>query len=213
MRSIWCLSLAAAAAFVGIGALVDVTRSGGLAVAEEPAKPTYIGPEACKKCHFKQYGSWKKTPMANTMDKLKPGEAAEKKTAGGLDLKVDYTKDPKCLKCHSTGYGTDTGFPAIVEGKAWTPAEEERATSFGRVACEACHGPGSLYAPYKKEHQDFKLADIQALGATTPPKVEQCMACHKKECPTMPKDYAWDFEKAKKSTKDLHEHIALKFPH
>ena len=72
--------------------------------------------------------------------------------------------------------------------------EDRRAST-----CEACHGPGSLYSPYKKDHPDFKLADIEKLGATTPPKAESCMACHVKECPTMPKDYAFDFEKAKKS--------------
>ena len=213
MRINWRLSLASAAVFATLGVLVEATRSGGLALAEDPAKPAYIGPEGCKKCHFKQFGSWKKTGMATTFDRLKPGEAAEKKTAAGLDLKVDYTKDPKCLKCHSTGYGTETGYPAVVEGKAWTPAEQERATMNARVGCESCHGPGSLYSPFKKEHPDFKLADIQSRGATTPPKAEQCMACHVKECPTMPKDYAFDFEKAKKSDKDLHEHLPLKFPH
>ncbi len=213
MRSIWALSLAAAAAFIGLGVLVDTTRSGNLALAEDAAKPAYIGAEACKKCHFKQYGSWKKTAMAMAFDKLKPGEAAEKKTAGGLDPKADYTKDPKCLKCHTTAYGTDSGYPAVVEGKAWTPAEEERAKLTVGGQCEACHGPGSLYSPYKKLHQDFKLADIVALGATQPPTAAQCQACHVKECPTMAKDYAFDFEKAKKSDKDIHDHVPLKFPH
>jgi hypothetical protein len=212
MRSIWALSLAAAAAFIGLGVLVDSTRSGNRALAED-AKPAYIGADACKKCHFKQNGSWKKTAMASAFEKLKPGEAAEKKTAGGLDPKADYTKDPKCLKCHTTGYGTDSGYPAVVEGKAWTPAEEERAKLNMGGTCEACHGPGSLYSPYKKEHQDFKLADIVARGATQPPTAEQCKACHVKECPTMAKDYAFDFEKAKKSDKDIHDHIPLKFPH
>jgi hypothetical protein len=213
MRSIWALSLAAAAAFIGLGVLVDTTRSGNLALAEDAAKPAYIGAEACKKCHFKQYGSWKKTAMALAFEKLKPGEAAEKKTAGGLDPKADYTKDAKCLKCHTTGYGTESGYPAVVEGKAWTPAEEERAKLTVGGQCEACHGPGSLYSPYKKLHQDFKLADIVALGATQPPTEAQCKACHVKECPTMAKDYAFDFEKAKKSDKDIHDHVPLKFPH
>ena len=212
MRSLWCSSRAAVATFVGRGLLVDTTGSGRVATADEAAKPAYIGPEACKKCHFKQYGSWKKTPMAMAFENLKPDAAAEKKTAGGLDPKKDYTKDAKCLKCHTTGYGTESGYPAVVEGKAWTPAEEERAKMLAFGACEACHGPGSLYAPYKKLHQDFKLADIQALGATTPPKAEHCAPCHVKECPTMPKDYAFDFEKAKKSER-VHDHIPLKFPH
>jgi len=213
MRSNWCLSLAAAAAFVGLGVLVDTTRSGSVALAEDAAKPAHIGADGCKKCHFKQFNSWKKTTMATTFERLKPGASPEKKTAGGLDPKADYTKDPKCLKCHATAYGTETGYPAVVEGKAWTPAEDERAKMLAGVSCEACHGPGSLYSPFKKENPQFKLADIVSRGATQPPKAEECMVCHVRECPTMAKDYAFDFEKAKKSDKDLHDHIPLKFPH
>ncbi len=202
-----------AAAFLALGVWVGTSRPGGLALAEDTAaKPAFIGPEACKKCHFKQFQSWKKTPMASSFEHLKPDAAADKKTAGGLDPKKDYTKDPKCLKCHVTGYGTESGYPAVVEGKAWTPAEEGRAKLVTNVGCEACHGPGSLYSPFKKDHQQFKLAEIVALGATTPPKPDHCAACHVKECPTMPKDYAFDFEKARKS-EGVHAHVPLKFPH
>ena len=210
MKRTWVLSSALAIA----GALVaaGLARPTPTASADEAAKPAYIGPDACKKCHFKQHGSWKKTDMALSFEKLKPDQAADKKTAGGLDPAKDYTKDAKCLGCHTTGYGTETGYPAVVEGKTWTPEEEARAKMLQGTSCEACHGPGSLYAPYKKLHDDFKVADIVALGATEPPKVDQCMVCHKKECPTMPADYAWDFEKAVKSDK-IHEHIALKKQH
>ena len=213
MRSPQLLSVGLAlGACLALGVWAGGGRPGGVAAAEEGAKPAYIGPEACKKCHFKQYTSWKKTGMAGTFESLKPDAKPEKKTAGGLDPKKDYSKDPKCLKCHVTGYGAETGYPAVVEGTAWTPAEEERAKLAVSVSCEACHGAGSLYAPFKKDHPLFKLSEIQALGATTPPKVEQCMACHVKECPTMPKDYAFDFEKAKKS-EGVHAHVPLKNPH
>ena len=37
----------------------------------------YQGAKACKKCHFAQHLSWKKTKMAKTYDILKPGEAPE----------------------------------------------------------------------------------------------------------------------------------------
>jgi hypothetical protein len=177
------------------------------------AKPAYVGADNCKKCHLKHHKSWKVTAMAKTFESLKPHTAAEKKKAGGLDPAADFTKDAKCLQCHTTGYGTESGFPAVVEGKAWTPEEQERATRLQGVTCEACHGPGSLYGPYKKEHEDFKLEEIQKLGATTPPKAEQCMVCHVKECPTMAADYVFDFEKAKKQADDFHEHIPLKHPH
>jgi hypothetical protein len=211
MTRTWTLVLALAAAGSGLG-LLALPRS---AVAEDPApaeKPAYVGPETCKKCHLKQFKSWKTTPMAKSIEALRPQGALEKKKAAGLDPAVDYTHDAKCLKCHTTGYGTATGYPAYVEGKAWTPEEQARADTLSGTTCEACHGAGSLYAPYKKDHEKFKLEEIQRLGATSPPKQEQCMACHVMECPTMPKDYAFDFEKAKKS-KDVHEHLPLKYEH
>jgi hypothetical protein len=211
MKRTWVLPTTVLA-IAGVAALAVLTGPARPAAADGAEKPAYIGAEACKKCHFKQYKSWKDTAMASSLEKLKPNVAADKKKAGGLDPAADYSKDEKCLRCHTTGYGTDTGYPAVVAGKAWTPAEEERAKMLAGTSCEACHGPGSLYAPYKKAHDDFKIADITALGATSPPKAEQCMACHKKECPTMPADYAWSFEKGKAS-KDIHEHVPLKKPH
>lgn len=208
VRSLW---LVAAAAAVGAVVLGGVLTSRSPASADEP-KPAYVGADSCKKCHFKQHASWKKTGMAKTFESLKPDVAAEKKTAGGLDPKADYTKDPKCLKCHATAFGKESGYPTPpADGAACPPGDAERAKLNEGVTCEACHGPGSLYGPYKKDHPDFKLADIEKLGAVVP-KADVCMACHVKECPTMPKDYAFDFEKAKGS-KDIHDHVPLKNPH
>jgi hypothetical protein len=194
------------------GLFASVVADAPPAAAEDP-KPEFVGPDECKKCHLKHHKTWKATAMAKAFEALKPNAAADKKKAGGLDPAKDFTKDPKCLRCHTTAFGTPTGFPAVVEGTAWTPAEEERAKKFAGVTCEACHGPGSLAIPIKKANEAFKLEEIQKVGSTTPPKAEQCLACHVKECPTMPADYAFDFEKAKKSNKDFHEHVPLKHPH
>jgi hypothetical protein len=203
-------------AWVGlVGSLVVVWGAAvrpGRVQAEDAAKPAFVGPQECKKCHLKHFKSWSSTAMAKSLEALKPDVAVERKKTAGIDAAADFTKDPKCLKCHTTGYGTESGYPAVVEGKAWTPEEQARATKLGGTTCEACHGPGSLYGPYKKENEKFKLEEIQKLGATTPPKSEQCMVCHVKECPAMPADYAFDFEKAKTS-KDIHEHVPLKYPH
>ena len=114
-----------------------------------------------------------------------------------------FRQDPlkeikRCFGCHTTASTTSGTF------------DPEHA--FWGVTCEACHGAGSLYAEFKTTHEKFKLAEVQALGSTSPPKVEQCLQCHVKECPTMPADYKFDFEKAKVS-KDVHEHIPLKFEH
>ena len=201
------------AALVGSGLAAVAVEGPRCARADDAAgKPAYVGPETCKRCHLKQYKSWKATPMAKSFEALKPKAAPEKKKAGGIDLDTDFTTDPKCLKCHTTGYGTESGYPAVVKDKAWTPEEQARAAMLTGTTCEACHGPGSLYAPYKKDHEQFKLEEIQKLGATSPPKPEQCAVCHVKECPAMPADYVFDFEKGKKS-QNVHEHIPLRFPH
>lgn len=179
--------------------------------AEDP-KPEYVGVKACKACHFKQHKTFLKTNLAMAYEHLKPGQAAEKKKAAGLDVDQDFTKDPKCLKCHVTAYGEHSGFPAVVEGKEWTAEEKARAELNEGVTCESCHGPHSLVIPHKKENKEYKREDIVKLGATAPVKAENCEHCHVKECPTMPEDYVFDFEKEKMSDK-LHEHKKLKKDH
>jgi hypothetical protein len=205
MRVLWSML-----AVLGVGGIVTAwLHEPAAVVAEDPAKPAHVGADECKKCHLKHFKSWGKTGMAKTFEALKPNAAAEKKTKAGLDPAADFTKDAKCLKCHTTGYGTESGYPAPGE---WTDEQKARATKMEGVSCEACHGPGSLYIPVKKANEKFKLEEIVKLGATTPPKAEQCLACHVKECPTMPADYAFDFEKAIKSP-NVHEHVPLKHPH
>src|SRR6476660_9123512 len=126
---------------------------------------SYTGADSCKKCHFKQFNSWKKTKMAKAFDSLKPGTAAEAKKKFNLDEKKDYTKDAKCIECHVTGYGKAGGYPKLPEeGKTWTEEETKRATTMENVQCESCHGPGSLTNVWKKDHEDYKKADLLAKG-------------------------------------------------
>ena len=203
------------AAFCGVGPSgIDAVADEKKADAKKASAktPEYIGAGKCKKCHLKQHKSWKKTPLALSFESLKPGVKAEEKKAAKLDPKKDYTKDPTCLACHTTAYGTATGYPAVVKDKTWTEAETERATLNEGVTCEACHGPGSLYSVFKKANKEYKLAEIVALGAVSPPTAESCAPCHKKECPTMATDYKFDFEKAKVSDA-LHKHKKLKYKH
>ncbi len=95
----------------------------------EEAGTKYIGVNKCKACHIKQYNSWKRTKMAVSFENLKPGVKAEEKLKVGLNPKMDFTKDPECLACHTTGYGKPGGFISIEE----TP-------EMANVQCEACHG-------------------------------------------------------------------------
>jgi hypothetical protein len=67
--------------------------------------------------------------MAKSFDLLKPGVAAEAKTAHNLEPNKDYTADAECLSCHTTGYGQPGGFVSVAE----TP-------KLVGVQCEVCHG-------------------------------------------------------------------------
>ena len=197
----------AVAAFVGVG---SVTSD---ATADEKKDPTYIGTAKCKKCHLKQFKSFtKSSPLHTSFENLKPDVKAEEKKAAKLDPKKDYTKDPTCLKCHVTAYGAASGYPAVVKDKEWTADEKARATALEGVQCEGCHGAGSKYSVFKKENKEYKRSQIVALGAVSPPTEAQCAPCHAKECPTMPADYKFDFEK-KKMSEAVHAHKKLKYDH
>ena len=128
---------------------------------------------------------------------------------------IDGTQSDKCLACHATAHGKPGGYPDV--GHEWTPEETAHAALLQGVTCEACHGPGSQYGPYKAEHEDYKRADLVAMGAAIPITAETCTPCHVKECPTMGEDYAFDpaaaLEKAKAEGEGTHDHVALKHPH
>jgi hypothetical protein len=88
--------------------------------AAEPAPPagqTYTGVKKCAACHLNQYKLWKKSKHAK--------EAWE-------SVPAKYKADPKCINCHSTGYGQPSGFK-----------DETSTPALKGTTCEACHGPGS----------------------------------------------------------------------
>ncbi len=163
----------------------------------------YVGIGACKKCHFKQYMSWKKTTMARTFDVLKPGNATEAKKKAGLDPKKDYTKDPACLPCHTTGYGLPGGYKT---GAAKAAKENEGTT------CEACHGPGSKYVALHKDVVDkkrkYSVKEFYDAGMT---RIDAavCTTCHNRRNPTAAPDFRFDYEQDK--DKGSHKNYPLKY--
>ena len=191
---------------------VSKTPASALDTCSRNGQAKFLGAKKCKKCHFKQWASWRKTVMAKAFETLKPGKAVDAKKKYNLDPAKDYTKDPKCLECHTTGYGKPGGYPAVVPGKPWTSEEIIRAKRFEGVQCEDCHGPGSLAVPYKDKHPDFKLAKLMELGLHLPDKTS-CQRCHNEKSPTLTKDSKLDFEKAIKDKKKIHKHSKLKHPH
>ncbi|MDI6704240.1 MAG: cytochrome c family protein [bacterium] len=104
-------------------------------------KADYIGTEKCKMCHMKQYKTWEKMPHSTTFSRLKDEDV----------------KNPKCLKCHTTGYGKG-GY----KDAATTPNLKD-------VGCEACHGPGSLHMKAKKEDRKKTINRILK---------NVCVECH-----------------------------------
>jgi len=169
----------------------------------------YVGTGACKKCHLKQYMSWKKTTMARTFDVLKPGKATEARKKSGLDPKKDYTRDPVCLPCHTTGYGLPGGYriPAAGDTKAAKIAKENEGTT-----CEACHGPASKYialhqdvAKRKRKYMVKEFYDAGMVGIDA----DICTTCHNRRNPTSPPGFRFDYEQNK--DKGSHKNFPLKY--
>ena len=60
-------------------------------------------------------------------------------------LPAKYQSDAKCLKCHTTGYGEETG---------WKSTDD---TALAGITCESCHGPGSKHEEIAKPFAKLSL--------------------------------------------------------
>jgi hypothetical protein len=150
------LALAASAIIVQSGWAQPPAEPAGPAVTP-PADQTYTGAKACSACHFKQFMTWKKT---------------KHNTDAFAKLPAKYKTDEKCLICHSTGYGTASGFK-----------DEASTATLAGTTCEACHGPGSEHATTAKKFANKKKLDPdeEKLVRGTIYKVlpqNVCMRCH-----------------------------------
>ncbi|OGW40341.1 MAG: cytochrome C [Nitrospirae bacterium RBG_13_39_12] len=96
--------------------------------------PKYVGSEACKNCHYKEYNSFMKYAK-----KSKSYDSIERVNKG---LTEDEVKG--CYYCHTTGYGKPGGFTSI-----------EKTPYLKNAGCEVCHGPGEYHMKTKG------LADIK----------------------------------------------------
>ncbi len=183
-------------------ALVALLLAVGLpwSSAEEHA---YVGSQDCKKCHLKEYRSWEETKMASSFDNLKPGTRVEAKEKAGLDPNKDYTTDPECLPCHTTGYGKPGGFVDV-----------ETTPDLVGVGCEMCHGPGGTYIQdgyMTLKNREYKKAELVAVGMVDTITAEQCNGCHNADSPFVGDDYVFDFEARK--DEGTHEKFPLKYDH
>jgi len=85
---------------------------------------TYVGSDACKICHEKEYNSFmkyaKKSKSYQSIERVKKGLTEE-------EIKG-------CYFCHTTGYGKPGGFVSI-----------EKTPHLKNAGCEVCHGPSGLH--------------------------------------------------------------------
>ncbi len=114
------------------------------AAAGAPAQqePAYTGSERCGVCHAQQFASWRPSGHARAFSTLE---------------KAHQEYNPKCVPCHSIGYGRAGGFVSA----AATPGLKN-------VGCESCHGPSS-------SHPDRVAAGF---GKTD---TAFCVTCHTRE--------------------------------
>ena len=83
-----------------------------------PGRASFVGDQACTKCHTRAAAFWKTTVHAHAWKTLVEG---------------GKTGDDECVSCHVTGYGevggSSLGFTRKLEA----------------IQCETCHGPGSVH--------------------------------------------------------------------
>ena len=182
-------------------------RNAATVIADKRA--AYVGVKTCKKCHLKQYKTWKNTKMAKTFEVLKPGVRAEAKVKLKFDPKKDYTKDVSCLECHTTGFGLPGGYKIPERGDLKVA---RRAKENSGITCEGCHGPGSRYIDIHKKamtkKRKYTLEELYQVGQYKV-DIKSCTTCHNRRNPTVGSDYHFDYEKYK--AEDTHDNFPLKY--
>ena len=95
------------------------TLAGKKAPEAKAGEATYMGVEACAKCHPGAKEVWEKTAHAHAYKTL-------------ADQLKEFNLD--CVGCHVTGYEKPSGSSVTVND------------GLRNVQCEECHGPGSKHA-------------------------------------------------------------------
>lgn len=129
-------------------------------VNQESTANEFVGDKACITCHS---------------DSHKIASASKHEHAFQTLVTARSEYDPECLKCHTVGYGLNSGF-----------VDAARTPQLANVQCENCHGRG-------KEHvramvailQQPTLASAQVLAKKSstfkPVTQATCIACHDEE--------------------------------
>jgi hypothetical protein len=117
----------------------------------------YVGNSKCRLCHRNFFLGRKKDPHDHAMEEL---------------VSSKNEKNPRCLRCHSTGHGMPTGF-----------VDMEKTPRLANVQCEGCHGPGNVHIALakdkvKNETKKFTGGGFLAGEGTTEVLKNICASCH-----------------------------------
>ncbi|MCG3121616.1 MAG: hypothetical protein ALAOOOJD_04812 [bacterium] len=102
---------------------------------------SFVGSEVCRLCHEDIYNKWKASKHAHALETL---------------VQKKESTNPECLRCHTVGFGEETGY----EAKANQPY-------LAAVGCETCHGRAGYHVRADDQTNNFTK--------TTP---ATCVRCH-----------------------------------
>ncbi len=123
----------------------DPTKAGEDTVPGVRTAASYVGSQRCVECHKTAGAIWAKSGHASAFDTL-------------VARKADA--DPKCIACHSIGFGSESGY-----------RREFGADKMVHVGCESCHGPGSLHV---RRYEGDKSIEF----TYRPLAAGDCQKCH-----------------------------------
>ncbi len=109
------------------------------------AAASYVGSEKCLACHKNAAASWAASAHSHAFSTL-------------IARKADA--DPKCIACHTVGFGSASGY-----------RREFADAKLVNVGCESCHGPGSL-------HVREREGDTSIHFTFRPLDGGDCVKCH-----------------------------------
>ena len=119
----------------------------------------YVSAKACQRCHEQEYLQWSATRHAFAYETL---------------LKKERYFDAKCVSCHTTGFGYQTGFQI-----------GDSDSTLKGVQCETCHGPGKQHVGNPKKSNIRSGADtslcLQCHDAEHSPGFSEVLALHSKD--------------------------------
>ena len=184
-----------------------------LAEKQMPKSPRFVGATGCiGSCHDAWYEAWKRTPHALAYTLLKPGIKADEKKKAGLEPDKDYTADPQCLRCHTTGYKQKGGFEG-PDSKEPTPTEPPDKPNLASVGCEMCHSVmgGNMFRMVMKDKKEkFKRLEIEPYGARYDYE-NVCKRCHghvnSPFLPSVDPKYEFKYEERKKKVHDYQKYV------